>query len=285
MKILITGGNGNIAKMIKRNLSNYYEIDNPSRQELNILNKDEIENYLNAKSYDVLIHTAISGGRRTKEENGDVTHNNLLMLENLLLFSDKFKMIINFDSGAIYDRATDILNRKEEELLSVPIDYYGFSKYMIYKRSLQHNNMFNFRIFNIFHANEEPDRFIKACFLSKKDKRPFTIFEDKYFDFVYEDDFIKIVKYYIDNCNNQEGLDKTLNISYNEKFKLSDIAKLIMENESTDLIQIINSELKKNYSGDSLKLNNLGLPLLGLRESLNLYESIIIETNDNKLKN
>ena len=38
MKILITGGNGNIAKMIKRNLSNYFHIDNPSRQELNILN-------------------------------------------------------------------------------------------------------------------------------------------------------------------------------------------------------------------------------------------------------
>ena len=179
MKILITGGKGNIAQMIKRNLSDYYEIDNPSRQELNILNKDEIENYLNAKSYDILIHTAILGGRRTKEENGDVTHNNLLMLENLLFFSDKFKMIINFDSGAIYNRATDILNRKEEELLSIPIDYYGFSKYMIYQRSLQHNNMFNFRIFNIFHTNEEPDRFIKACFLSKQDKRHFTIFEDK----------------------------------------------------------------------------------------------------------
>jgi dTDP-4-dehydrorhamnose reductase len=275
MKILITGGKGNIAKMIKKNLSNYYEIDNPSRQELNILNKVEIENYFKNKSYDVLIHTAILGGRRTKEENGDITHDNLLMLENLLCFSDKFKMIINFDSGAIYDRTTDILNRKEEELFAVPTDYYGFSKYMIYKRSLQHSNMFNFRIFNIFHANEEPDRFIKACFFSKNENKPFTIFEDKYFDFFYEDDFIKIVKYYIDNCTKQEGLDKTLNICYNEKFKLSDIAKLIMENKNTNLIQIVNTDSKKNYSGDSSILNKLELPLLGLRESLNLYENII----------
>ena len=38
MKILITGGNGNIAKMIKNNLSFNYDIQNPSRQELNILN-------------------------------------------------------------------------------------------------------------------------------------------------------------------------------------------------------------------------------------------------------
>jgi len=275
MRILVTGGNGNIAKMIKRNLSNYYEIDNPSRQELNILNSNEIKSYLSNKNYDILVHTAIMGGRRTKEENGDITHNNLLMLENLLLFSDKFKMVINFDSGAIYDRSTDILNRKEEELLSVPTDYYGFSKYIIYKRSLQHKNMYNFRIFNIFHANEEPDRFIKACFLAKRDKKSFTIFDDKYFDFVYEDDFIKIVKYYIDNCIKQEELEKTLNICYDEKFKLSEIAKLIMNNESNHLIQITNPELKRNYCGDGSKLKSLGIPLLGLRESINLYETLV----------
>ena len=39
-------------------------------------------------------------------------------------------MIINFDSAAIYDRASDILNRKEEDLLTIPNDYYGFSKYI-----------------------------------------------------------------------------------------------------------------------------------------------------------
>jgi GDP-L-fucose synthase len=276
MKILITGGNGNIAKMIKTNLSNEHEFVAPSRSELNVLNMAELENFLSKEPYDLLIHTAISGGRRTKEENGDVTHNNLLMLENILKFSDKFKMIINFDSGAIYDRTTDILNRKEEELWTVPADYYGFSKYLIYKRSLQHNNMYNFRIFNIFHPNEEPDRFIKTCFSSKQNNTQITIFEDKYFDFVYEDDFVKIVKHYIDNCENQDKLDKTINICYEEKYKLSDIANLIIENDGYDKIQIINTDLKKNYSGDSTKLKTLNLPLIGLIESLKLYKTRLI---------
>jgi len=153
---------------------------------------------------------------------------NLLMLENLLKFSDKFKMIINFDSGAIYDRSTDILHRKESELFTIPTDYYGFSKYIIYQRSLQYNHMYNLRIFNIFHANEETDRFIKKCFLAKQNNISMDIFEDKYFDFVYETDFIKIIKYYFDNVNTQLQLKKTINISYEEKYKLSDIAYLII---------------------------------------------------------
>jgi GDP-L-fucose synthase len=258
-------------------LSNIHEITALPRNKLNILNYDEIKNYLSENTFDVLIHTAILGGRRTKEESGDVVHYNLIMLENILKVADKFKLIINFDSAAIYDRTTDILNRREEELFTIPTDYYGFSKYLIYKRSLQYNNMYNFRIFNIFHVYEEPDRFIKACFLSKKNNNPITIFQDKYFDFMYEDDFIKIVKFYIDNCNTQEKLEKTINICYEEKFKLSDIAKLIVSGKTIN-IKVNDSKMDKNYSGDCEKLNKLGLSMIGLKESLKIYDQLLLET-------
>jgi GDP-L-fucose synthase len=273
MKILITGGNGNLAKMIKSCLKKSHEIVSPSRSDLNILNMRDLEEFLDKNSYDILVHTAISGGRRLQQENGDVTHNNLLMFENILHFADRFKMIFNFDSGAIYDRATDILNRKEEDLFTIPTDYYGFSKYVIYKRSLAYHNVYNFRVFNIFHATEEDARFVKTCFISKKNKTPITIFEDKYFDFVYEDDFVKIIAHYVDNCETQEKLEKTINICYKEKYTLSDIAKLIIGDDSVP-VEVLNSDLKKNYSGDSSKLDALALPLLGLEESLKLYESL-----------
>jgi nucleoside-diphosphate-sugar epimerase len=272
MKILVTGGNGNIAKMIKTNLSSpTYEITNLSRNDLNVLNQFDIEKYLTENKFDILVHTAIIGGRRTKEENGDVTHNNLLMLENLLKFSDKFKMIINFDSAAIYDRNTDILNRKETDMYTIPTDYYGFSKYLIYQRSLQYNNIYNFRIFNIFHANEEPDRFIKSCFNAKKNNTQITIFEDKYFDFVYENDFIKIIQYYFDNAETPEKLIRTINICYDKKYKLSEIAKLIINDSSR--IDIMNStQSNKNYSGDNTLLKSLNIELSGLERSLQIYQ-------------
>jgi nucleoside-diphosphate-sugar epimerase len=272
MKILITGGNGNIAQIIKRNLqSDKYQITALSRNDLNILNCNNIKSYLMGNTFDVLIHTAIVGGRRTKEETSEVFYNNMLMFENIMKFSHMFKMIINFDSAAIYDRNTDILNRKESDILTIPTDYYGFSKYVIYNRTLAHNNTYNFRIFNIFHTKEENNRFIKNCFNAKKNNTEITIFEDKYFDFVYEDDFIQIIKFYVDNLNSQQQLLKTINICYESKYKLSEIAMLILGDN--DKIKVLDVSLKYNYTGDNTILKSLNLELNGLEKSLLIYEN------------
>ena len=148
MKILITGGNGNIAKIIKNKLSYLYDITNLGRTELNILSYEDLKNYLETNEFDILIHTAIIGGRRTKDDPEDTVEKNVEMFDNLMKFSDKFKMIINFDSAAIYDRSTDILNRSENQLKSIPEDKYGKSKYLIYKKSLEYKNVYNLRLFN-----------------------------------------------------------------------------------------------------------------------------------------
>ena len=270
--VLITGGNGNLAKMIKTNLSSEFDITCITRNDFDMLDTKSVSTYLSNSNnhFDVLIHTAISGGRRGKEETADVVYKNLLMFENIMLFAHKFQLIINFDSGAIYDRSTDIYCREETELLNFPTDYYGFSKYLIYKRSLQYKNVVNFRIFNIFHSNEEPDRFIKSCLLAKKNGTNVTIFQDKYFDFMYEDDFIRIVRHYINNFSN--NLPKTFNLSYTNKYKLSEIALMIINNKPQ--IDIVDGSCSNNYCGDGNTLENLCLHLDGLETSLKKYEEL-----------
>jgi nucleoside-diphosphate-sugar epimerase len=282
MNILITGGNGNIAKIIKNHLSVHYNITNLSRNDFNLLCFDNIKTYLNENKFDILIHTAILGGRRTKIENEEIVYKNLIMFENLIYFADKFKMIINFDSAATYDRSTDILNRKENELNTIPTDYYGFSKYIIFKRLHQYNNAYNLRLFNVFHINDEPDRFVKSCFLSKINNKNITIIDDKYFDFIYEDDFIKILNFYFDNINNQTLLHKTINVCYDKKYKLSDIANIIIGNKSK--FTILNNN-NMNYSGDNSLLKSYNINFIGLEDSLKKYEEIFIKKVFNYTQN
>ncbi len=277
-KIFISGGNGNIAKMIKNNLKNDFIFFSPNHKELDILDCNKLKEYIYSINPDIIIHTAILGGRRTKEETSDVVYKNLLMFENIIKCSKNVNMIINFDSAAIYDRKTDILNKKEYELNSIPEDYYGFSKYIIYNRSLNLNNVYNFRIFNIFHINEENDRFIKGCFNAKKNNTEFIIHDDKYFDFMYEDDFVKIVKYYLDNFD-KKNLEKTINICYKDKNKLSEIVKLIENTgEYKEIkLKVLNNECIHNYCGDNTLLNNINdIKLDGLKKSLEKYNNLII---------
>ena len=47
LKILITGGNGNISKIIRRNLENKYNILAPSHSELDILDYNKVNEYIN----------------------------------------------------------------------------------------------------------------------------------------------------------------------------------------------------------------------------------------------
>ena len=269
LKVLITGGNGNIAKIIKNNLNSLYDIHNPSRVELNLLDMNNINSYMNNKQFDILIHTAICGGRRTKEDSDDIVNKNVIMFENMMKYNKHFKMIINLDSGATYNRNSDIMERKEDDIYDTPTDYYGLSKYTIYLKTLDYDNIYNFRIFNIFHINEEDDRFIKNCYISNKNNIPLTIFEDKYFDFVYEDDFITILNYYLYNINNLDKLDKTINISYEKKYKLSEIASLINNNN------VILKESSNNYCGDNSRLRKLNLPLLELETSIKKYIKLL----------
>jgi nucleoside-diphosphate-sugar epimerase len=274
MKILITGGNGNIAKIIKNNLKNNNEnntnhtFNAPGRDKLNLLDSQMVKEFMAHNEFDICFHTCILGGRRTKAEDYDVVYINLLMFENLMKYSHKFKMIFNMDSGAIYDRNTDILNRKEEDINTIPEDFYGFSKYIIYQRSLSHKNLYNLRIFNIFHPYEEDTRFIKLCFSNYKNNIIMNIQDDKYFDFVYYLDFIKVIEYYVNNIDTQEILPKTINISYDKKYKLSEIAKLISPHIK---LNISNENSNNNYSGNPEKVNNFKLNFMGLENSITHY--------------
>ena len=82
---------------------------------------------------------------------------------------------------------------------------------------------------------------------------------------------MKIIQYYFDNAERPEKLIKTINICYETKYKLSEIAKLIIKDSTK--IDIMNStQSNKNYSGDNTLLKSLNIELSGLERSLQIYQ-------------
>ena len=77
---------------------------------------------------------------------------------------------------------------------------------------------------------------------------------------------------YFQNFETPEILEKTVNIGYEQKHRLSDIAKMIIQDDSK--INIIKSQ-SNNYSGCVDKLYSYGIEFDGLNKGLHSYEEKI----------
>lgn len=234
MKILFTGGTGFIGKEIIPLLKNDgYTVFAPTSNQLNLLSYNSVKKYFekNKLDYDVIIHSAVVGGRRLKTDEYSVFFNNMKMFENISPYASSVSKFINFDSGASLFGTQFI-----------PSSPYGFSKYCIAKNVFNLNNGINLKIFGCFGTFEEKTRFLATNIQNYIEKNPIIIFKDKLMDFIYVNDLYKILKYNLDNKN---LIYKNIDCVYKEKYFLSDIAKkinclsshkvpIIIENENND---------------------------------------------------
>ena len=84
MNILITGSNGFIGRNLSKQLSDKYgyNITELHRGNCDLLNPESVDNFFrnSNKTYDLVLHTAVEGGRRTKTDSSDIVYKNLLIL-------------------------------------------------------------------------------------------------------------------------------------------------------------------------------------------------------------
>lgn len=266
MNILITGGNGFVGRNLINKLKSNHTIFSPSSKELDLTDSVKVDEYLRNKYFDYVIHCAVSGGRRNKIDSPYTTYNNLVMFFNLLKNQDRFGKLINFASGAEYDRRTNINSAKNYLDGSFPIDYYGLSKNIISRIIGQYDDKFyNFRIYGAFGVDETEDRFIKANLLKYKQKEDLIIHQDRFFDFIYIEDLVDIVEYYI---NNPRILTDTVDLVYQQKYKLSDITDIINKLSShKSKIIIEDKSLGLSYSGGNIGVV-VPFDLIGLEEGI-----------------
>lgn len=254
MKILITGGNGYIAKSIINSLWEKYHILSPGREELDLLDSKSVDTFFEGKYFDVVIHTAIVGGSRLKEEDETVSFYNLIMFYNLIRKKQQFNKLISFGSGAEFNTA---------------YTPYGFSKKIINKLIYKHDNFYNLRIYAVFDENEKDTRFIKSNIKRCIENKPMIIHQDKLMDFIYMPDLISIVEHYIVG----KDLLKEVDCIYDDTVSLSNIAKQI-NNLSIKKVPInIEDPLPgQNYIGT---YNELPIAFIGLEQGIkNVYNKL-----------
>jgi len=272
MNVLVTGANGFIGSNIIKLLSDDFKFFNGNRNTIDLYSIESIEKYLDENEIDSVIHCAIEGGSRLKQDTHEVFYKNILMYENLIKFNHRYKTFINFGSGAEFDRRYDISDVNEYDMFNVvPTDFYGLSKNIISKLSVHYCGIVNLRIFGCFYHNESSTRFIKNNLVNYINHKPIIIHQDRYMDFFYMEDLANIVKYFLKNPVTNY---KDINMSYVKKYKLSDIANIINELSTYKVdINIENKLFGLSYTGNGMQLNSLELNLkdieFGIKECYN----------------
>src|SRR3989344_1114492 len=153
MKILITGGNGFIARNLTEQLSREYNVISVNRQKLNLLDSKSVADCLKSSKFDVAVHTANydAAPKHSMKDPAKVLENNLKMYFNIASCRDYFGKMIYFGSGAEFSREHWIPKMKEDYFeRHIPDDQYGFSKYLMTKYSLLSDKIYNLRLFAVF---------------------------------------------------------------------------------------------------------------------------------------
>lgn len=270
MNILITGAGGFIGRELTQFFSKKpFKLFCTNRKTLNPLIYSQVEDFFKSNKIDLVIHTAIEGGRRGQQEDSLTLHNNIMMFNNLASFSDKYQFMFNFGSGAEFDRRENILIAKEDQIQNkLPCDYYGLSKNLITRKIIEQNkNIFNLRLFGCFGVEEEEQRLFKNTYNLLTNGNSPVIYQDKYMDYFYSQDIGKVIERIKEEPSN---VPKDINLCYEKKELLSEyVEKIKCLTNTKNKVIIEKAEYGLSYTGDNSRLRGLGIELCGLEKGLN----------------
>ncbi len=244
--ILVTGAAGFLGRTVSQYFRDKgYKVYSLTRKDLDVSDQRQVEAWFKNNKVDVVVHTATKGGRRNEYDSYQNFVINLKMFENLLRQKNNFSLMINFGSGAEFDRRNNIDEFKEDKIFDfLPEDFYGLSKNMITRKILKHDtNIYNFRLFGCFGKNEKEDRLLKILYSGIRDKKKVSIEAKKKMDFFYDIDVCRAIDFYIEN-NQTKKLPKDVNLVYEKKRNLEDISMLL-----EDILKQENGNLSLNKTG------------------------------------
>lgn len=253
-KILLTGGNGFIGKNIQESfLADKYDLVAPRSFELNLADTNAVDDYFRTRSFDVVLHTAVKPGHRNAKDPTQLFYTNVRMFENLVRHTDKFGKLINFGSGAVYDTAADNRLVSEDQIgLRCGKDEHSFCKYVVHQRIEALKNVIDLNIFGIFGKYEDWEiRFISNAICKTIFGLPITLRQNRRFSYLYVNDLMPILEYFIENT----PAYKSYNITPNEETELLSAAQIVQKiGGGKSEIKVAAAGYGLNYSGNNTRL-------------------------------
>lgn len=254
VKILLTGSGGFIGKNIAEQLAEKYHFTSPSHKELDLTDFKQVSRFFKShKGFSTVIHCASIGGKKGVIDGPQVSVENLKMFFNLISQEAYFNKMIYFGSGAEYDKRFPIKSVTEDDFgKKVPTDYYGFSKFVMTHRTLNSDRIINLRLFGVYGPYEDYSRrFISQVIGMVLFELPIVIRQNAYFDYIYIDDLVKIVDYFV--VNNAES--NIYNVGTGIRTSLVSIARMIVEENKYDgKIKILKRGIRNEYTCDNTQL-------------------------------
>ncbi len=258
MKILITGGNGFIARHMAARLEPEHEVDRFSHEALDLLDAVSVAECLRAGRYDVIIHSATydAAPKHSTKDPNRVLENNLKMFFHLTRCSEHFGRMLYFGSGAEFDR-THWVPKMSEAFFGryVPADPYGFSKYVMNLHAAQSGNkVFNLRLFGVFGEDDDwRTRFLSNACCRAVLGQPVVMNQNRVFDHVYVKDLAEIVNWFLSAVPQFN----TYNVCSGSAHDFLSLARTVVRVSGKCLDIVVKSPgLGPEYSGDNSRLLN-----------------------------
>lgn len=253
MNIFITGSNGFIGTHLKEYLeTNYvnYVLFLPSSKELDLYDEEAVDRYILSNKIDIIIHLANRGGDRTTLDMKNMTEYNLRIFFNIAKHEKNVQKIISFGSGAEYAKHKPIVDAKEEDYLrEQPYDEYGFYKSVTSKYIQRCDNIVQLRIFGAYGEYENYKfKFISNAIVKNLLKLPITINKNVFFDYIYIDDLVKMIDWFIHHY----AKEKIYNVTTGQKIDLVSLANLVNQTSNyKSEIKILNDGLNNEYTSNN----------------------------------
>jgi nucleoside-diphosphate-sugar epimerase len=278
--LFVTGGSG----FIGRNICEYFRdtgtVIAPTHAQLDLLSQDAVDTFFKEHEIDYVIHCANIGGNRKCPGPDDSVARNMRIFFNLLHNSRHYEKLIHFGSGAEYDKRRPLSGIPESSFGErIPVDDYGFSKFLISKYIEKSENSVCLRLFGVFGRYEDYDyKFISNAIIKNLLRMPIRIRQNVNFDWLYINDLMKIVEHFIDH----DSPDPAYNITPGRPLDLLTIADMINKNSAFPSEIIVETPgLNNEYSGNNERLvTQIGnFPFTPMKEAIselrNYYASIL----------